>query len=125
LKALRLPKGTEHEKAERDRAINAASIYAATVPLHVGRKALEILKLACKAAELGNLNAISDAASAAAQAQAALEAAGLNVRINLLGIEKQAEPARMLEEIASLEEQAAELKAALKVVLNLRGGLNL
>ncbi|OQB84761.1 MAG: hypothetical protein BWX85_00906 [Chloroflexi bacterium ADurb.Bin120] len=31
----------------------------------------------------------------------------------------------MLEEIASLEEQAAELKAALKVVLNLRGGLNL
>ncbi|MFY9366175.1 MAG: cyclodeaminase/cyclohydrolase family protein, partial [Brevefilum fermentans] len=68
---------------------------------------------------------ISDAASAAAQAQAALEAAGLNVRINLLGIEKQAEPARMLEEIASLEEQAAELKAALKVVLNLRGGLNL
>ena len=94
------------------------------MPLHVGRKALEILKLACKAAELGNLNAISDAASAAT-AQAALEAAGLNVRINLLGIEKQAEPARMLEEIASLEEQAAELKAALKVVLNLRGGLNL
>lgn len=125
LQAVRLPKGTEQEKAERDRAIKAASIYAAEVPLQVGRKALEILKLACKAAESGNLNAISDAASAAAQAQAALEAAGLNVRINLLGIKKQAEPARMLEEIVSLEEQAAELKAALKVVLNLRGGLNL
>jgi glutamate formiminotransferase/formiminotetrahydrofolate cyclodeaminase len=102
-----------------------ASINAAVVPLYVGRQALQILQLALKAAELGNINAISDAASAAALAQAALEGAGLNVRINLLGIEKEAEPDRMLYELMTLENQAARLKETLRVVLNNRGGLNL
>lgn len=125
MKARRLPQDTDLQKAERIQAIQAASINAAEVPLHVGRHALQILQLALKAAELGNVNAISDAGSAGALAQAALSGAGLNVRINLLGIEKEPEPARMLSELRVLENQAAKLADALRVVLNQRGGLNL
>lgn len=125
MKARRLPQDTDQQKSERIQAIQAASINAAEVPLHVARHALLILQLAFKAAEMGNLNAISDAGSAAALAQAALVGAGLNVRINLLGIEKDAEPARMLNELNTLENQAAKLNTALRDVLNDRGGLNL
>ncbi len=125
MKARRLPQDTDQQKSERIQAIQAASINAAEVPLHVARHALQILQLALKAAELGNLNAISDAGSAAALAQAALVGAGLNVRINLLGIEKDAEPARMLNELKTLENQAAKLNTTLQGVLNERGGLNL
>jgi len=125
MQAMRLPKDTDQEKAERIRAIQAASIKAACVPLQVGREALEIIQLALRAAEKGNVNAISDAASAAALANAALEGAGLNVRINLLGIEKEAEPAQMLNELKLLEKQAAKVKETMRVVLNERGGFNL
>ncbi len=125
MKARRLPQDTDQQKADRLRAIQAATINAAEVPLHVARQAVQILGLARKAAELGNVNAISDAGSAAAFAQAALEGAGLNVRINLLGIEEEPDPAHMLAELRLLEAEAARLKDAMKAALNDRGGLNL
>lgn len=125
MKARRLPQNTDQQKSERIQAIQAASINAAEVPLHVGRQSLQILQLALKAAQLGNINAISDAGTAAALAQAALMGAGLNVRINLLGLEKEPEPARMLNELKSLENQASKLNESLQTALNQRGGLNL
>jgi glutamate formiminotransferase / formiminotetrahydrofolate cyclodeaminase len=125
LKARRLPQNTNQQKSERIQAIQAASINAAEVPLHVARHAVQILQLALKAAELGNINAISDAGSAAAFAKAALEGAGLNVRVNLLGLEEEPEPARMLTELRTLENQAGRLSQALGIVLNERGGMDL
>jgi glutamate formiminotransferase / formiminotetrahydrofolate cyclodeaminase len=125
MKARRLPQNTDQQKSERIQAIQAASINAAQVPLHVARHALQILQLALKAAELGNINAISDAGSGAAFAKAALEGAGLNVRINLLGLEEEPEPARMLTELRTLENQATRLNQTLQSVLNERGGLDL
>jgi glutamate formiminotransferase / formiminotetrahydrofolate cyclodeaminase len=125
MKARRLPQNTDQQKSERIRAIQAASISAAEVPLHVARHALQILPLALKAAELGNINAISDAGSAAAFAKAAVEGAGLNVRINLLGLEEEPEPARMLTELRTLKKQAAKLSQALNTVLDERGGLDI
>jgi len=125
MKARRLPQNTVQQKSERIQAIQAASINAAEVPLYVGRNALSIMGLALQAAELGNINAVSDAGTAFAMAQAALDGAGLNVRINLLGLEKEPEPARMLNELKTLENQAAKLRDALRQALNERGGLNL
>ena len=125
MKARRLPQNSDKQKSERIQAIQAASINAAEVPLHVGRNALSIMQLALKAAELGNINAVSDAGTAFAMAQAALDGAGLNVRINLLGLEKEPEPAQMLNELKILENQAAKLGDALRQALNERGGLNL
>jgi glutamate formiminotransferase/formiminotetrahydrofolate cyclodeaminase len=125
MKARRLPQDTDLQKSERIQALQAASINAAEVPLHVGRTALQIMQMALTAAKLGNVNAISDAGSAAALAQAALESAGLNVRINLLGIEKDSAPARMLKELKTLEDRAIKLKESLRAVLDERGGLKL
>lgn len=125
MEARRLPKDTDQEKEIRNRAIHAATINAAAIPLFVAQHALKILQLALTAAELGNVNAISDAGSAGALAKAALEGAGLNVRINLLGIEDDPVPSRMLDELRKLEKQAAVLDESIRKALNERGGLNL
>jgi len=124
MKARRLPRDTEQQKADRAEAIRAASINAAEVPLHVASQALQIMQLALKAAELGNVNAISDAGSAAAFARAAIKGAGLNVRINLIGLEDDQDPARMLDKIESIESQANEIDSTLHDLLVARGGLS-
>lgn len=125
MKARRLPRDTEQQKADRIQAIQAASINAAEVPLQVARNAVQILRLAVRAAELGNVNAISDAGTAAALSQAALKGAGLNVRINLLGLEKESDPARMLNELRGLEKLAEKSDETLQQTLIERSGLNL
>jgi glutamate formiminotransferase/formiminotetrahydrofolate cyclodeaminase len=125
MKARRLPRDTEQQKENRIQAIQAASINAAEVPLHVARSAVQIIRLAVRAAEIGNVNAISDAGTGSALAQAALQGAGLNVRINLLGLEKESDPARMLNELRGLEKQTEKLDEALRQALIERGGLTL
>lgn len=125
MKARRLPRDTEQEKSERIKAIQAASINAARVPLEVARQSLIIMQLAVKAAELGNVNAISDAGTAAALAKAAISGAGLNVRINLLGLEKESDPARMINELRGIEKQVEKIEKSLNGILNERGGLEL
>lgn len=124
IKARRLPGDTEEQKADRIKAIQAALIKAAAVPLQVARDTLEILGMAVTGAELGNVNAISDAGAAAALAKAAIEGAGLNVRINLLGLEKETEPARMLNELRGIEKQVEKFHQALYDLLVARGGMN-
>jgi glutamate formiminotransferase/formiminotetrahydrofolate cyclodeaminase len=123
--ARRLPRDTEQQKSDRIQAIRTASINAAKVPLHVAGQALEIMTLAEKAAKIGNVNAISDAGTASALAQAAITGAGLNVRINLLGLEKENGPAQMLNELRRIDKQAAKLKQSIQGILTERGGLDL
>jgi len=84
--AMRLPKKTDEEKAARELAVQEATKKATLVPLGVLKRALEIAKLANRAAEKGNKNSISDAGVAALTARTAAEGAYLNVRINLPGI---------------------------------------
>jgi len=124
MKARRLPQETEQQKSERINAIQAASINAAEVPLEVARTALHILSLAVRAAELGNVNAVSDAGTGGALARAAIRGAGLNVRINLLGMEKESEPARMLNELRLIERQMEKHETALQNILVERGGFS-
>jgi glutamate formiminotransferase/formiminotetrahydrofolate cyclodeaminase len=125
MKARRLPRATEEQKSSRIRAIQSASIKAAEVPLEVVRQTMEVFKLAVKVAEIGNVNAISDAGTAAAFCQAALKGAGLNVRINLLGLEKETRAARMLKELMNIEKKAEKMDSALRTILVERGGLDI
>lgn len=124
LKARRLPKESEAQKQERAQAIKAATLQAARIPLETARDAVEVLKLAVSMAAIGNVNAISDAAAGANLALAALKSAGLNVRINLQGIEQEAEPAQMLQELGALEQQAEPLMQELEGSLWQRAGLS-
>jgi glutamate formiminotransferase/formiminotetrahydrofolate cyclodeaminase len=103
MEAMRLPKGTPEQQAERTRAIEAANKAAADVPLQTARLCLEAIALAEKAAELGNRHSVSDAGVAALAARAGAEGATLNVRINLGGIADTAYTAKAAAEAAALE----------------------
>lgn len=100
--ARRLPKSTEAEQSARLEAIHAATLVAAQVPLESARAALAVLKLCLRMAVIGNISAISDAGAGANMAQAAVNAAVMNVKINLIGLEKESEPSRMLTEANSI-----------------------
>jgi glutamate formiminotransferase/formiminotetrahydrofolate cyclodeaminase len=88
--AVRMPKGTEAEKAARHEAMQEATKYATEVPFRTMELALETFEV-CKAmAEKGNPNSASDAGVGALCARAAVHGAWLNVRINAGDIEDKA-----------------------------------
>lgn len=86
---MKLPQDDEAQKAERKRVMQNALNGAAAVPLKIALTAVEVAKLAVPAAEKGNLFAVSDAGVAAVLADAAAQAAALNVKINLAWIDDE------------------------------------
>jgi len=123
--AFKLPKGTEDEKAARSQKIQEATLYASQVPLQTARDAVRVMDLALQVARMGNTNAITDSASGAAMARAALTSAGYNVRINLSSLKDKVQADLLLMELKALEARATELDAAVNEVLVERGGLSL
>jgi formiminotetrahydrofolate cyclodeaminase len=88
-KAMKLPRDTEELKSARDRILQAALKGAAEAPLRVAEAAVEVARLSLPAAEKGNPHAVSDAGVAAVLAEAAVQAAALNVKINMAWISDQ------------------------------------
>jgi glutamate formiminotransferase/formiminotetrahydrofolate cyclodeaminase len=123
LAAYKLPKSTADEEQARQAAIQVALLGAADVPLKVACKSVDVMALAEVVVSYGNLNAISDGATAAVQARAALTGAGYNVRINAASLKDQAQVSRLLDELNRLETQAATLEAAVHSALISRGGM--
>ncbi|MDO5033387.1 MAG: cyclodeaminase/cyclohydrolase family protein [Eubacteriales bacterium] len=81
--ALRKPKETEEEKAARREALDACALYSMRVPLETAERCLTVLECLPPIAQYGNKNAVTDAGVASLLANAACEAALLNVKINL------------------------------------------
>ena len=125
MKALKLPKETEQEQQVRKNALIEASFHAAEIPLEVANTALEVLDLAVEVVRLGNKNAITDAATAGVLARAALSGAGMNVRINLMGMEAEPKARTMLDRLATIEENALDHENNLRNVLQERSNLPL
>lgn len=88
--AMKMPKDTDEQKAERNRVLQDALRGAAEVPLQVAEAAAAVARLSLPAAEQGNPNAVSDAGVAVALADAAAQSAALNVKINLAWIDDRA-----------------------------------
>ena len=122
--AHRMPKGSKPEKTARTEAIERATHRAASAPLQVARQAVAALKLASEVAEIGNVNAVTDAGSAGAIARAALKAAGFNVRINASNVSNREAADEWLQELAGLETQAQAAEAQLHAALKERAGLS-
>ena len=120
--SFRLPKDTPQEKNLRAKRIQEATLYAAQVPLEVATKSVELLEYAQIMVQKGNLNAISDAGSAAALAGAALNGAALNVRINTPGLDDKQVAAELRDKISQLESRAEELQVQIRSQLVKRGG---
>jgi len=123
MEAFRLPKNTPEEETRRQAAIEQATLEAARVPLEVASWSVEVIKLARQVVELGNLNAISDGATGAALARAALTGAGYNVRINLASLGESREAVRMMSELSELERRASEEEVQIQKSLAERGGI--
>ena len=81
------------------------------------------MELALEAATYGNLNAISDAATGVAMAQAALHGAGWNVQVNLTSLPDHPSAAAMKTELAVLRDQSARIDMNIKKVMQTRGGI--
>ena len=85
--AIRLPQNTKEEKVYRDTAIQTANKYAIEIPMETAEKCFRVMKLSEKLVENGNPNSVSDAGVAAEVALAGVRGAGMNVMINLSGLE--------------------------------------
>jgi formiminotetrahydrofolate cyclodeaminase len=81
--AYRMPRSNDAEKSARAEAIQAALVGAADPPARVARLAGRLVDIADELVESGNPNVVSDVGVASAAAGAALEAAVLNIEINL------------------------------------------
>jgi glutamate formiminotransferase/formiminotetrahydrofolate cyclodeaminase len=120
LAASRLPQDSATQKASRLEALEAATLEAARIPLEAARQAAVVGELAAEAAEHGNVNALSDAISAAALALAGLTAAAANVRINASALQRPQAARPWLEELASLEARATASLARAQAALAAR-----
>lgn len=90
MEALRLPKGTEDEKAARRTALAAAGQAATEVPLNAAQSCLEALDVARQAAPLASSTIVSDVAAGALMIHAGLAAMLLTVDINLKSLKDAA-----------------------------------
>jgi glutamate formiminotransferase / formiminotetrahydrofolate cyclodeaminase len=120
MEAYKLPKESEEQQTTRAEAVEQAYVHAADVPLRVARDAVATLALAALVAEKGNVNALSDAGSAAYLARAALTGAALNVRANAKEIKDSEMSAAWLKELSGLEARANEALAAIERTLRER-----
>jgi formiminotetrahydrofolate cyclodeaminase len=114
--AYKLPKDTAEQKVLRDKKIQEGLKKATEVPFAIGKKSLAVARLSLTSAEKGNKGAVSDAGVAALFADAAVQAAALNVRINLVSIkdpayveEKWGKMQAMLDEAAGLKEKVMKI----------------
>jgi glutamate formiminotransferase/formiminotetrahydrofolate cyclodeaminase len=114
-----MPKGTDEEKAARAAALEAATLYAAQVPLRTMEAALKALPLALEMAQKGNPASASDAGVAALAAVAGIQGARLNVRINCAGLKDKAPAQPLLTRADAIVAEALQLeKQVLEAVNN-------
>ncbi|HXE57778.1 MAG TPA: glutamate formimidoyltransferase [Gemmatimonadales bacterium] len=106
--AYRLPKDNEEQAAVRARAVAAALLGAAEVPLETARACVAVARLAAAVATKGNVNAVSDAGVAALLAEAACRGAAYNVRINVAALEDRGAGQALVEEAERLVREAGE-----------------
>jgi formiminotetrahydrofolate cyclodeaminase len=113
VRARRLPRDDEAQRAERSAAMAAAFALAAEIPMRTAEVSAQALELASRIAPIGNRNAVSDAGVAAQLASAGVRGAILNVRINLPYLPADASLRTSGEaRLERLEAQAREREAA-------------
>ncbi|HVO42641.1 MAG TPA: glutamate formimidoyltransferase [Aggregatilineales bacterium] len=107
----------------RDPAIQGALREAAKVPLQVMQLTLDALALLHRVAEHGNPNAATDAATGAHIALAAMEAAGLNVRVNASNLTDADHASKLRVEVDDLLTMGRKLSPDVVATAESRVGL--
>jgi len=112
IEAMRMPKDTEAERAERARAMEEGYKAATRVPLGTVKLCRDALALCKEMAELADPEMVSDVGTGAHMARAGAHAAAYNVRINLRHISDEAFNREMREEVTALVAECEELAGA-------------
>jgi glutamate formiminotransferase/formiminotetrahydrofolate cyclodeaminase len=111
LAAMRLPKTTEAEQAERHARIQAATLGAIQVPFRIMEQALASMDLLEAMATEGLPASVSDAGVGALSARAAVMGAFLNVRINAKDLEDPKAVDDFLKRGRDMQQRAIEREA--------------
>jgi glutamate formiminotransferase/formiminotetrahydrofolate cyclodeaminase len=117
MEARRLPQSTEDERVVRAGEIEVALKGAATVPLEVAGVAAQVLELLETLAEIGNPNALSDAATGAQLSLAAVASARYNVLVNTVEIEDEEFTLEHRSRADDLLERAKEISSRVETLL--------
>lgn len=117
IEARRMSQATEDERMEREGRVEAALKGAATVPLEVTGVAVQVLELLETLAEIGNPNALSDAATGAQLSLAAVASARYNVLVNTSEIEDEEFIIEHRSRADDLLERAKEITARVEAML--------
>jgi glutamate formiminotransferase/formiminotetrahydrofolate cyclodeaminase len=121
--AMRMPKDTEKERAERAQAMEEGYKAATRVPLGTVELCRDALILCKEMAELADPEMVSDVGSGAHMARAGAHAAAYNVRINLRHISDDAFNKEMRDQVGGLVAECEELAAsAVREVEKVLGG---
>lgn len=119
MKAFKLPKETEEEKAHRNQLIQDGMKYAASVPLEVAYNTSLLFDDIAELVKFGNKNAQTDALVAAMMARTAILSALYNVKINLGSIKDEAFVEATTNRVKELEKLAIEREAEILALSDL------
>lgn len=109
--AIRLPKKTEEDKANRLKAIEDATKNAILVPLRVMECCYDAMEICAEMTRDGNKSSVSDAGVGALVAKAGLEGAFLNVQINLKDLDDKDFENEVMAKANELSAKSGELQA--------------
>lgn len=112
-----MPKGTEAEKAEREKAMEAATLYATEVPLRTLETAYQVFPLLKAMASMGNPASASDAGVGALAARAAVRGALLNVQINAAQLKNREKAEELVGAGRSIAAKAAEAEEEILTIV--------
>lgn len=110
--AFSMPRGSEQERAARAEAIEAATLYAAMVPLTTMTTTLDTFPLLQYVADEGNPASASDAGVGALAALAAIGGARLNVLINIASLADKSRASEIKAQADEIETRAREAASA-------------
>lgn len=108
IKAFKMPKDTDEQKEKRKKAIQEGYKKAAKVPLETAKFCEEIIDISIVVAQKGNKNSITDSAVSAIMAQAGVESAILNVKINLGSIKDSKFVNNINSALSQIQKNASE-----------------
>ena len=117
MEARRLPSSSEDERRERANRLEEALKGAALIPLEVAGVAVQVLELLETLSEIGNPNALSDAATGAQLILAAATAARYNVLVNTADLEDEEFAFEHRARASDLLERAREITTRIEASL--------
>jgi glutamate formiminotransferase / formiminotetrahydrofolate cyclodeaminase len=123
LRAMKLPKDSDTERTARSEAIEQATWKAVESPLEVCQHVVAVLELLAEVAETGNISAVADVAAGAAMAHAALQAAGLNIKVNVSSMSNVDDASRWLATLNELDVRAKQLEERMQRAVKARIGI--